>query len=140
LQRHHLNSKLIRTDFDHKIIGQQIRQYIQDNGGHIESAPPHVQSQNGLCQRSWRTLLKMSRNWLVSSLLPSSFWYHALKRATEVSNYLLIKISNKLSTPHQLAYGVKADMKNLFPMFAVSYIGYKNQKLFANQTTRAIAI
>jgi len=57
-----------------------------------------------------------------------------------VSNYLQVKIDNELSTPHQLAYEVKAAMRNLFPMFAVSYIDYKNQKLVANQTTKAIAI
>jgi len=131
---------LIRTDFDHKIMGSEIRQYIHEHQGHIESAPPHLQNQNGLCERNWRELLKMARNWLISSLLPSKFWYHALKRATEISNYLPIKINDRITTPHELVYRKKVDMRNLFPMFCVSYVDYKNQKSFATQTTKAIVI
>jgi len=121
-------------------MGSEIRQYIHEHQGHIESAPPHLQNQNGLCERNWRELLKMARNWLVSALLPSKFWYHALKRATEISNYLPIKINDRITTPHELVYRKKVDMRNLFPMFCVSYVDYKNQKSFATQTTKAIVI
>jgi len=132
--------KLIRTDFDHKIIGKSIQNYIREKGGRIESAPPHLQSQNGLCERNWRSLLKMARNWLTSSLLPSKFWWHALKRATEVSNYVPLRINGRLTTPHQEVFHQKVDMRNIIPMFTVSYIDYKDQKTFNIQTTKAILI
>jgi len=67
-------------------MGQKISSYAATNHCRIESAPPEHQSQNGVCERNWRTLLKVARSWLASALLPNKFWYFALKRAAEVSN------------------------------------------------------
>ena len=64
----------------------------------------------------------MARGWIASSLLLSSFWWYAMKRAVEVSNYLPIKVDNAYSTPHTLAFGQKPDLRNLLPMFAVAHI------------------
>ena len=132
--------RLMRTDFDHKLMGQNIRTYLTENKCKLESAPPDLQYQNGVCERNWRSLLRMSRSWLASSLLPSTFWWFALKRATEVANYVPLKINGKLTTPHQQAYGKKVDMRNLFPMFAVSYPSYKSQHSFNTQSVRAILV
>ena len=49
----------------------------------------------------------MTRNWLTSSLLPSNYWWLAMKRAVEVSNMLPtfhLKTDNP-TTPHELFYG-----------------------------------
>ena len=87
------------TDFDHKLMGQQILDYFTDTEGscNIESAPPNKQNQNGLAESNWKSILYMARAWLTSSLLPSKFWWYAMKRATEISNYLPIKIDNSNS-------------------------------------------
>ena len=135
--------KILRTDFDHKIMGKDIQNFIYENDGTIESAPPHLQSQNGLCERNWRSILLMVRNWIASAMVPSSFWWHAVKRATKVSNYISFEVDNKLTTPHGLVYGKKVDMRNLFPLFAVAYIYCKtndNQQSYSIQSTKAILI
>ena len=134
------NPKYVRTDFDHKLIGRHVQQYIEDNGGVIESAPPDFQHQNGVCERNWRTILTMARNWLASSLVPASFWWHAVKRAAEVSNYLPIKLNNTYVTPHELVFGQKPDFQNLFPMFCVSYVDYKDPHTLNIQTAKTIVI
>lgn len=64
----------------------------------------------------------MARGWIASALLKSSFWWYAIKRATEVSNYLPIRVENKHSTPHILAFQQKPDLRNLLPLFAVCHI------------------
>ena len=132
--------KYVRTDFDHKLIGRHVQQYIEENEGVIESAPPKFQHQNGVCERNWRTILNMARNWLASSLLPSSFWWHSVKRAAEVSNYLPIKLDNKHTTPHELVFGQKPDFQNLFPMFSVAYIDYEDPHTLNIQTAKTILI
>jgi hypothetical protein len=83
---------------------------------HVNAAPPGRQSQNGLVERHWRTITAMSRNWLSSAQLPPIFWYFAVKRAAEVTNYLPVKIDDKQLTPLELVYGIKPDLRNLFPM------------------------
>ena len=132
--------KYLRTDFDHKLIGRHIQQFIEENDGIIESAPPKLQNQNGVCERNWRTLLKMARNWLASSLLPSTFWWHAIKRASQMANYIPLKLNNKLTTPHELVFGVQPDFQNILPMFSVAYVDYKDVHTLKTQTVKAILL
>ena len=63
----------------------------------------------------------MSRSWRLSSLF-SKFWFHALKRAAEVSNYLPLTVNDTLTTPFKLAYKQKPDLHNILPLFSVSYV------------------
>jgi len=132
--------KCIRPDFDYKLMGQKIASYAATNHCRIESAPPEHQSQNGVCERNWRTLLKMARSWLASAFLPNKFWYFALKRAAEVSNYLPLKVNNKLTTPHELAYNSKPDLRNIFPLFSVAYVTQTDDHSYNNQTIRTILV
>ena len=78
--------KKLIADFDQKLIGISIRNKLAENGTKIEAAPPKHQHHNGLVERNWRTIVRMVRSWLTSSLLPSSFWFYAIKRVVEVSN------------------------------------------------------
>ena len=78
----------IRTDFDQKIIGGKVKDYLLNEHIKISAAPPRQQHKNGLVERKYQTILKMTRNWLISSLLPSNYWWFAMKRAVEVSNML----------------------------------------------------
>ena len=64
----------------------------------------------------------MACSCLSSSLLPSEYWWFAIKRAAEVSNYLPVKANGTLTTPFELVYGYKPDLRLLFPLFALSYV------------------
>ena len=138
----------ILTDFDHKLCGKRVLEYFSNpdsTSSIIESAPPKHQNQNGLAERNWGTVLRMARSWLASSLLPSKFWFFALKRATEVSNYMPLKINNKITTPFEQCCGVKPDLRTLFPMCSVSYItkladSTQKQLNLHNKSIRAIAV
>jgi len=58
-----------------------------------------------------------------------------------VSNYLLIKINNKLTTPHELAYHAKPDLvRNIFPLFSFAYITQIDVHSYNNQTIRTILV
>ena len=87
----------------------------------------------------------MARAWLTSNLLPSTFWWLALKRATEISNYLPIRINNKFTTPFELTYGEKPDLRNITQMFSVAYLSrYKDgnisRKTLHSHSIRAILV
>jgi len=132
--------KIMRTDFDHKLMGSKVQEYFQNKTTQLQSASPDHQNENGLCERNWRTVLSMSRNWLASALLPSEFWWFAMRRATEVSNYVPLKIDNILTTPHELVYKQKPDLNNLIPMFSVGYPEIKTHSSTDSQTCRAILV
>ena len=112
------------TDYDHKLMGKKITEYLNDINCKIESAPPKHQHQNGLVERNWRSVIRMARSWLNSSLLPSSFWFYAIKRAVEVSNYLPVTLRGQITTPFELAHHVKPNIQIqiLLPIFSIAYI------------------
>ena len=137
--------KELRTDFDKKLMGAPMQAFMNDKGYIISSVPAGKQRSNGICERSWRSLLRMSRSWLLSNLMPTKFWFHALKRAAEVSNYLPIKIDNELTTPFELVYNRKPDLRNLFPLFSIAYIrrsrdATTNRLTFHSTSLRCICI
>jgi hypothetical protein len=115
--------KLIRTNFDYKIMGGHIEALLHENKITIQSSPPYRQHQNGLVKRHWQEIVAIARNWLTSSLLPSRFWFHAVKRATKVCNIMPTHhISTKTTTPFEIMFNKKADLRQLFLMFSVVYI------------------
>ena len=61
------------------------------------------------------SLLRMCLSWLVSDLIRTKFWFHALKRAAEVSNYIPLLVDEKV-------YNSKPDLRNIFPLFRVAYV------------------
>ena len=131
---------LIRTDFDHKLMGKTVQHHLDKNNCKLQSAPPDMQSINGICERNWRSILTMARSWMASALLPNSFWWFALKRATEVSNYIPIRVDGNLTTPHEIMYNQKPDLRNLLPMFCVAYTTYSSNHSYDSQTIRTILV
>ena len=71
--------KLLRTDFDKKLIGGKIKQFLREKHIRLEAAPPKRQHQNGLVERKWQSIISMARNWLTAELLPTKYWFFAIK-------------------------------------------------------------
>ena len=122
--------KLIRTDFDNKLMYGMVGKYIQEEKQvDLESSPPYRQHQNGLVERAWQTAVTMCRNWLTSSLLPTKYWWWGIKRSIEIMNILPTShLRNTVATPHELAFGTKADYRVLFPMFSVAYLKQEREQ------------
>jgi len=95
---------------------------LRSRGCQMAAAPAARQHQNGLVERAWRTIVRMARTWLTQNLLPTQFWYHAIRRAVEVCNFLLVKTNGKITTPRELVHGTKLDMRTLFPLFSIAYV------------------
>ena len=131
------------SDCDCRLFSTDVISWLQENNSRINAAPEGKQNQNGLAEGTWRTILRMARGWIASSLLPPTYWWFAFKRAVEVSNYLPLKLNNKYTTPHELVYKEKPNLQNLLPMFSVCYIRRKtnpdNTKL-KNVESHSIAV
>ena len=126
--------KRIITDFDYKLMGQKISDYFNEFHTVIECAPPRHQHKNGLVERNWRTVVRMARSWLTAALLPSSFWFYAIKRAIEVSNYMPVNVKGMITTPFELVHHSKPDLHSLIPLFSVSYIDHPMTNTTKNET------
>jgi hypothetical protein len=89
----------------------------------------------------------MARNWLKSQLLPSNFWFFAVKRAVEISNILPVETKEGLIyTPYEHTYKKKVDFRNLFPMFSKAYVkittekGGSHKNKFSTQSLKVICV
>lgn len=115
--------KCLISDFDTKLIGGKARDYLNSLKMHVNAAPAHRQDKNGLVERHWQTLIAMAWNWLASAELPETFWFHAVKRATEVCNYFPLQLEDgQWTTPFMLAHHTKPDLRYLFKLFSVAAV------------------
>jgi hypothetical protein len=65
----------------------------------------------------------MSRNWLASAELPSSFQFYAVRRASEVCNYFPLQLEDgTYGTPFELAHKQKPDLRVLFKPFCLAAV------------------
>ena len=132
----------IRTYFDQNIIGGKVKEYLLQEHIKISAAPPRQQHKNGLVERKYQTILKMTRNWLTSSLLPSNYWWFAMKRAVEVSNLLPTFHTNNTTpiSPHELFYQQRPDLRTLVPMFSIAYVTQPTISKFHSNAIKCICV
>ena len=145
LQECGIKPKLIRCDFDPNFLGGKVHELLLKEQIPLQAAPPRRQHQNGLVERHWALLVKMARNWLTAALLPTSFWWFAIKRACEVSNISKASHKDKAISPYELVTHQKPDYRQLFPMFSTAYIKYAREEKskggkWKTQTLKVITI
>ena len=114
----HYPDKII-ADRNFRIIGEHVDDLLEPHT-QVSGAPSGRQSQNGLCEINWRYICNIARNYLAENLLPSQYWYFAVRYAVQASNYIPIKTDKKgtLSTPFFLAHNIKPDYRKLLPLFS----------------------
>jgi hypothetical protein len=89
----------------------------------VNAAPAYRQDKNGLAERHWQTMVSMSRNWLASAELPSTFWFYAVRHAAEICNYFPYQLEDgTYSTPFELVHKIKPDLRVLFKMFGLTAV------------------
>ena len=118
-----ITPKRLLTDFDLKLIGGKARDYLNSLLIHVNAAPSHHQDKNGLAERHWQTMVCMARNWLASAELPSTYWFYAVRRASEVCNYFPYRLDDgTVTTPFELAHNEKPDLRVLFKPFSLAAV------------------
>jgi hypothetical protein len=134
------------TDFDLKLVGGKAREYLNSLLIHVNAAPASRQDHNGLAERHWQTMVMMARNWLASAELPATFWFYAVKRAAEVSNYFPYKLEDgTFTTPFELVHQKKPDLRVLFRLLGLAAVrrervGDTSLSKFDSQTLPIIAV
>jgi hypothetical protein len=113
----------IQCDFDQKFLGGPTNRLFRSKGIHLKSAPPYCQSQNGLVESHWRVASNMARSFLAEAGLPKRFWFWAVREATIRMNMVpcVTGVANLLTTPFETFYGIKPDLRTLFPFGSIGY-------------------
>ena len=115
------NIKRVRLDNGGEFISNAFKNYLRENKIKPEFSAPHSPHQNGTAERTWRTLLDMSRCLIIDSKLPKTFWPYAVMYSAHIRN---ICFNNRTQcTPYETLTGKLPDM-NLIHQFGATCFTY----------------
>ena len=117
------NLKVLCSNNGGEYMSTQFQSYLKKEGIRHELTVPRSPEQNGVAERSNRTLMEAVRAMLIGSQLPQRFWAEALTTAVYLRNRSPTK-AIKGSTPHEALLGVKPKVNHLriFGCLAYSHI------------------
>ncbi|KAJ9545177.1 hypothetical protein OSB04_024884 [Centaurea solstitialis] len=78
--------KFLRSDRGGEYLSQEFGNHLMECGIVSQLTPPYTPQMNGVSERRNRTLLDMVRSMMCHSMLPVSFWGHALETAAHILN------------------------------------------------------
>ncbi|GJZ57440.1 putative ribonuclease H-like domain-containing protein, partial [Tanacetum coccineum] len=96
--------KVIGSDNGTKFKNSVMNQFCDMKGIKREFSVSRTPQQNGVVERSNRTLIDVARTMLVDSKLPTTFWAKAVNTACYVLNRVLV-IKPHTKTPYELIHG-----------------------------------
>ena len=115
--------KRLRADNAGEYRGAEFEHVCSTNGIKQEFSAPYTQSQNGVAERSWRTLMERARCMLFGSGLAETFWGYALLHATYITNITYSKAIEGFTCPAAAFTGKEpTDVNKLQPFGCLGYM------------------
>lgn len=114
LVENQLNKKIktLRSDNGLEFCNREFDTYLQNEGINHQKTNPYTPEQNGLCERTNRTVVEKARCLLFDSGLGKEFWGEATNTAVYLQNRTVASgLSGK--TPFEMWTGTKPDLSHL---------------------------
>jgi len=89
--------KVFRNDGGGEYLNREFKKYLTEAGIQHIVSPPYTPSQNGLAERTNRTIMENARCILEDSKLGKEFWGYAVLNATHIYNRLPSRSHNDIS-------------------------------------------
>ena len=133
--------KVLRSDNGGEYTSRQFAEYLKSEGVRHELSVPKTPQQNGVAERSNRTLMEMTRAMLSESKLPQSLWAESLSTATYLRNRSPTK-AVKGKTPHEAYHGKKPDVGHLrvFGCTAYAHVAKDERKKLDMTARRCVLV
>lgn len=101
----------LRSDNGTEFTAERFQSVLRRNKIRYQTSSPHSPHQNGVAERSWRTIFEMARTMLIDADLPKSFWPYAVHYAVYLRNRCF---NNRIrDTPFHAMTGERPDMSKL---------------------------
>ena len=115
--------KCMRSDNGTEFTCKEFEELLVKNGVKHEFSAPYSPHQNGVAERSWRTLFEMARCLILKSELPKSLWTYAVMISAYIRNRCYSRRIQQ--TPYFLLTGKKPDVGKMQEFGTVCY-AYEN--------------
>jgi transposase InsO family protein len=107
----HKDVKCIRSDNGGEYLNGELQEWLNNEGISHERSAPYTPQQNGVAERTNRTLMEAARSMLYEKKVPLELWGEAVMCATHIQNR---KISGTNDvTPFELWTGSRPDVSYL---------------------------
>nr|GEW78841.1 retrovirus-related Pol polyprotein from transposon TNT 1-94 [Tanacetum cinerariifolium] len=110
----------IRTDNRNEFVNQTLREYYEQVGISHETSVARSPRQNGVVERSNRTLIEAARTMLIYTQAPLFLWAEAVATACYTQNRSIIRLRYE-KTPYELLYIQLPDLSFLHVFGALCY-------------------
>ena len=102
----HKTPKRIRTDCGKEWLNKALSKFATKKGIQWEPTAPYSQNQDGVAERSNRTIVSRGRTMLLAAPgLPKALWGEAIATSIYLTNRSPTKALPKGKTPHEMLYG-----------------------------------
>jgi transposase InsO family protein len=115
------------TDNGGEFVNATMGQVLEKDSTRHQTTQPYTPQQNGIAERSNRTVFDMVRTMLLSSGLPKCYWGEAFNTAIYVINRSPTK-SLQGRTPFEVWYGRKPSLRHLRVFGCLAYAHVPKQK------------
>ena len=103
--------KKLWSDNDGEFDSQEVKSWMQEEGIQWEPSVAYAPEQNGVSERSNRTLLEKARTQLIQAGLPAMLWGESFNTAVYLANQS--PTASLEIIPFEALYGIKPDVGNL---------------------------
>lgn len=104
--------KIYRSDNGGEFLGAEFRKVCEDEGISTEMSEPDAHHQNGVAERTHRTLADSARALMLQDDMPHYLCEYAIRSAVHTRNRVLAKC-DKTNPPFEKNWGRKPDMKHV---------------------------
>src|SRR5579871_6825328 len=120
---HNSKIKRLQSDNSKEYTSNKFIEYLKDSGIQHEQTISYTPQQNGVSERSNRTVIEKARSLLYISELGYKFWAEAVATSIYLKNRSPI-VAVKGKTPYKVWFGKKPSLYNLriFGCIAYAYI------------------
>nr|GFB87194.1 hypothetical protein [Tanacetum cinerariifolium] len=103
--------KALQSDRGGEYLSQEFKDYLSENGIVQNLTSPYTPQQNGVSERTNRTLLDMVRSMFNLTTLSLSFWDYALESAVRI--LIMVPIKKVDKTPYEIWHGKAPNLSYL---------------------------
>lgn len=100
----------IRTDNAGELSSAEFKTWCKRSGINLEPSAPYAPQQNGVAERSWRTVVEMARTFLADSGLHHRFWAEAVRTSVYLINRMPTRSLPNGKMPFEMVFDKKPDL------------------------------
>jgi transposase InsO family protein len=112
---------ILRSDNGGEYFSNAFEEWLKERGIKHESSAPKTPEQNGVSERSNRTIVEPARSMLHAASLPIELWAEASNTAVYIKNGVVSR-SREGKTPFEIWKGIKPNLSHLRVFGADAYV------------------